>query len=79
MTTLEKAVNLSLEKWSDSLPELSDIPTYEFSKRHKNKMKRLINKMRVDRYHLLTTTEEKVVYVVLTLIIVLLMIIAFHI
>lgn len=34
MTTFEKAVQLSLETWVDSLPEPNDIPMYEFSKRH---------------------------------------------
>lgn len=62
MTIFEKAVQLSLETWVDSLPESNDIPTYEFSKRHNKKMKRLINIMRGDRYHLLTSTEEKIVY-----------------
>ena len=81
MTTFEKAVQLSLETWVDSLPEPkpNDIPMYEFSKRHNRKMKRLINKMRGDRYHLLTSTEEKIVYAVITLILVFVMIMTFQI
>ena len=79
MTIFEKAVQLSLEKWVDSLPDLNDVPTYKFSKRHNRKMKRLINKMRGDRYHLLTSTEEKVVYAVIMLILVFVMIMTFQI
>lgn len=79
MTTFEKAVQLSLETWVDSLPEPNDKPTYEFSKRHNKKMKRLMNKMRGDRYHLLTSTEEKIVYAVIMLILVFVMIMTFQI
>ena len=79
MTTFEKAVQLSLETWVDSLPEPNDIPMYEFSKRHNRKMKRLINKMRGDRYHLLTSTEERVLNAVIMLILVFVMIMIFQI
>lgn len=79
MTIFEKAVQLSLETWIDSLPDLNDVPTYKFSKRHSKKMERLINKMRGDRYHLLTSTEERVLNAVIMLILVFVMIMTFQI
>ncbi|HAQ63107.1 MAG TPA: hypothetical protein DCR23_01455 [Ruminococcaceae bacterium] len=53
MTPLEEACAISLKRWVDSLPD--DIEPYQFSKKHKRRMKVLFNKMRGGRYHSITT------------------------
>lgn len=57
MTNFEKACLLSCEEWVNTLSTIDD---FQFSKSYEQKMKKLFNKMRNDKYHRFTTNTVKV-------------------
>ncbi len=61
MNNLTIACEMSLNKWSNTFPEV--IPEPECSKKHEKWKRNLFNKMRNDRYHRFTTRAIKVMLV----------------
>lgn len=61
MNVLEEACNLSVDRWIDSLPD--NPPEYIFSEKHRQKMNRLFDKMRDDKYHKFTKRTTRVLLV----------------
>ncbi|MBQ4572008.1 MAG: DUF4367 domain-containing protein [Clostridia bacterium] len=61
MNNLTIACEMSLNKWSDTFPDI--IPEAECSKKHEKWKRNLFNKMRNDRYHRFTTKAIKVMLV----------------
>ncbi len=61
MNNLTIACEMSLNKWSDTFPDI--IPEAECSKKHEKWKRNLFNKMRNDRYHRFTTKTIKVMLV----------------
>ncbi len=60
MDNLEKACYISCEKWSNSFSEYGD---FSFGKAFENRMDKLIDKMRDDKYHKLTRNAVKVIII----------------
>lgn len=61
MNVLEEACNLSVDRWMESLPD--NPPEYIFSKNHRQKMNKLFDKMRNDKYHKFTKRATRVLLV----------------
>lgn len=61
MSKLAEACALSFEEWVSSFPET--MPKAECSPKHEKWKKKLFNKMRNDRYHVLTTKTIKIMLV----------------
>lgn len=61
MSKLAEACALSFEEWISTFPET--MPKAECSPQHENWKKKLFNKMRNDRYHVLTTKSIKIMLV----------------
>ena len=61
MSNLAEACALSFEEWVSSFPET--MPKAECSPKHEKWKKKLFNKMRNDRYHVLTTKTIKIMLV----------------
>ncbi len=61
MSKLAEACALSFEEWVSSFPET--MPKAECSPKHEKWKKKLFNKMRNDRYHVLTTKTIKLLLV----------------
>ena len=61
MDKLTLACEMSLEKWSETFPEV--IPEPEYSKNHEKWKKKLFDRMRGDRYHRFTAKTVKLMLV----------------
>ena len=61
MSKLAEACALSFEEWISTFPET--MPKAECSPQHEKWKKKLFNKMRNDRYHVLTTKSIKIMLV----------------
>ena len=61
MNKLSQACELSLNDWLATFPD--EIPEAECSAKHEKWKKNLFNKMRDDRYHVLTTKAVRIIFV----------------
>ena len=61
MTKFEKACEMSLNDWVDSLPDI--IPEAEYTERHEKWLNNLFNKMRDNKYHRFTTKTVRLIIV----------------
>lgn len=61
MSKLAQACELSFNEWIESFPEV--MPVAERSPKHEKWKKQLFNKMRNDRYHVLTTKSVKILLI----------------
>ena len=61
MSNFEKAWEMSLNDWLETIPEI--VPEAEYTKNHEKWKRKLFNKMRGDRYHRFTTQTVKVMLV----------------
>ena len=59
MTKFEKACEMSLNDWVDSLPDI--IPEAEYTERHAKWLNNLFNKMRDNKYHKFTTKTVRLI------------------
>ncbi len=60
MNKFAKACKECYEEWEASLPDIDSLPEPEYSKKHINRMERLFDRMRGDKYHYLTRKAVKV-------------------
>ena len=61
MSKLAQACELSFNEWIETFPEV--MPVAERSPKHEKWKKQLFNKMRNDRYHVLTTKSVKILLI----------------
>lgn len=61
MSKLSQACELSLNDWLATFPD--EIPEAECSAKHKKWKRNLFNKMRDDRYHVLTTKAVRIIFI----------------
>lgn len=61
MTKFEKACEMSLNDWVDSLPDI--IPEAEYTERHEKWLNNLFNKMRDNKYHVFTTKTVRLILI----------------